>query len=53
MNLPRMLEDTVKRYRDKTALTLGEQRLSYAELDEYSNRVANALIKMVDYFVRH
>jgi long-chain acyl-CoA synthetase len=41
-----MLEETVGRYRDKTAIALGECRLSYAELDEHSNRVANALIKM-------
>ena len=46
MNLKLMLEETVERYRDKTAIALGECWLSYAELDEYSNKVANALIKM-------
>ena len=41
-----MLEETVARYGEKTAFVLGEHRLSYAELDEASNRIANALIKM-------
>jgi long-chain acyl-CoA synthetase len=46
MNLKLMLEETVRQYGGKTALVLGECRLSYAELDEASNKVANALIKM-------
>ncbi len=46
MNLKQMLEETAKRYGGKTAIVLGERRLSYAELDEASNKVANALIKM-------
>jgi len=45
-NLKQMLEETAKRYGGKTAIVLGERRLSYAELDEASNKVANALIKM-------
>lgn len=46
MNLKLMLEKTAKQYRRKTAFALGEHRLSYAELNEASNKVANALIKM-------
>jgi len=46
MNLKAMLEEAAKHYRRKTAIALGDRRLSYAELDEASNKVANALIKM-------
>jgi len=46
MTLKQMLEETAKRYGKKAAIVLGERRLSYAELDEASNKVANALIKM-------
>jgi len=46
MNLKVMLEETAKHYRGKTAIALGDRRLSYAELDEASNKIANALIKM-------
>ena len=46
MNLKIMLEETAKHYRGKTAIALGDRRLSYAELDEASNKIANALIKM-------
>jgi len=46
MNLGLMLEKTVNKYAGKTAIVMGERRLSYAELDEASNKVANALIKM-------
>ena len=46
MNLKLMLEETVRRYGRKTAIALGDHRLSYAELDEASNKVANALIEM-------
>ncbi|MFC1897467.1 class I adenylate-forming enzyme family protein [Chloroflexota bacterium] len=41
-----MLEETVRRYGSKTAIVSGDHRLSYAELDEASNKVANALIKI-------
>lgn len=44
MSLKLMLEEVAQRYGDKTAIILGEQRLSYAELDAASNKVANALI---------
>ena len=46
MNLKAMLEEVAKHYGEKTAIVLGDRRLSYAELDGASNKVANALIKM-------
>ena len=46
MNLKLMLEQTVKQYGGKTAVAMGDSRLSYAQLDEASNKVANALIGM-------
>lgn len=46
MNLRTMLDETVRRYPDKMAIALGERRLSYAELDELSNRVASGLMKI-------
>ncbi len=46
MNLKAMLEESAKHYGGKTAIVLGDRRLSYAELDKASNKVANALIKM-------
>lgn len=41
-----MLERTAVQFAGKTAIVMGERRVSYAELEEASNRVANALIKM-------
>ncbi|MFC1983530.1 class I adenylate-forming enzyme family protein [Chloroflexota bacterium] len=41
-----MLEETVKRHGRKTAIASGDHRLSYTELDEASNKIANALIKI-------
>ena len=46
MNLKVMLEETVRRYPDKTAIFLENRKLSFAELDEASNKVANTLLKM-------
>ncbi|MFC1932449.1 class I adenylate-forming enzyme family protein [Chloroflexota bacterium] len=46
MNLNLMLEKVAKQYRGKTAIVMDDCRLSYADLDEASNRMANALIKM-------
>lgn len=46
MNLKMMLRDTVSKHAGKTAMVMGEHRMSYAELDETSNKVANALIGM-------
>lgn len=41
-----MLARLAARYGDKTAIVFEEQRLSYSHLDEASNKMANALIKM-------
>ncbi|GAH67766.1 unnamed protein product, partial [marine sediment metagenome] len=46
MNLGQMLEEVVGGYGKKTAIVSGDRRLSYAELDEASNKVANSLISM-------
>ena len=46
MNLKLMLEQSAKRYGGKTAVAMGDSRLSYAQLDEASNKVANALMGM-------
>jgi long-chain acyl-CoA synthetase len=46
MNLKSMLENTAARSGDKTAIIMGERRVSFIQLEEDSNRVANALIKM-------
>jgi long-chain acyl-CoA synthetase len=46
MNLKAMLETAAEHYGEKTAIVLGNRRLSYAALDEASNKVANALIKI-------
>jgi len=45
MNLKQMLGKVVERYGRKTAIVFGKRRLSYAELEEDSNKVASALIK--------
>ena len=44
MNLKQILEITAGEVPQKTALVLGSQRVTYRELSEASNRVANALI---------
>lgn len=41
-----MLEETAGHYAGKTAIVLNDRRLSYAELDEASNKVANALMEL-------
>lgn len=46
MNLIVMLENALEKYADKAAIVMGERRVSFTELDEASNRVANALIEM-------
>ncbi len=46
MDLRLMLEKTAKKYPEKTAIVSGERRVTYAELEEVSNRVANALMGM-------
>lgn len=39
-----MLREAAQKYKSKTALTMGNQRLSFAELDQASNKMANALV---------
>ncbi|MBE0431098.1 MAG: AMP-binding protein [Dehalococcoidia bacterium] len=46
MNIKQMLERTAGQMPDNTAVVLGSQRVSYRELDESSNRLANALIEL-------
>lgn len=46
MNLKQLLERTASEMPQNTAIVLGSQRVSYRELDETSNRVANALISL-------
>ena len=46
MNLNQMMREKARQYGEKTAVVCDERRLSYAELDEASNKVANALLEM-------
>jgi long-chain acyl-CoA synthetase len=46
MNIKEMLEKTAREVPQKAAIVLGPQRVSYQELDERSNRIANALISL-------
>jgi long-chain acyl-CoA synthetase len=46
MNIEQALEDTAREIPHKEAIVLGAQRVTYGELDETSNRVANALLKL-------
>lgn len=43
MRVERFLEDSARRFPDKTAIVAGDRRLSYAELDRAADRVASAL----------
>ncbi|MCX6010640.1 MAG: AMP-binding protein [Chloroflexi bacterium] len=45
-NLKQMLERTASEVPQQTALVLGPRRVSYRELDETSNKIANALINL-------
>jgi acyl-CoA synthetase (AMP-forming)/AMP-acid ligase II len=45
-NLKLMLEKTASEVPQQTAIVLGSRRVSYRELDETSNRIANALISL-------
>ncbi|PQP19029.1 long-chain-fatty-acid--CoA ligase [Rhodococcus opacus] len=44
LNLSVLLEDSVRRYPDRDALVLGDQRQSYAELNRQANKIANLLV---------
>jgi len=46
MNIKQTLEDTASEIPQREAIVLGAQRITYGALDETSNRVANALLKM-------
>ncbi|OGN97666.1 MAG: hypothetical protein A2Z77_04695 [Chloroflexi bacterium RBG_13_51_36] len=46
MNLKLMLEETASEVPQQTAIVLGPRKVSYRELDETSNRIANALISL-------
>jgi long-chain acyl-CoA synthetase len=45
-DLKQMLEAAAERYAGNTAIVCGDSRISYAELDESANRLANAFIGM-------
>jgi long-chain acyl-CoA synthetase len=46
MNIKHTLENTARKIPHKEAIILGNRRITYGELDEVSNKVANALLKM-------
>ena len=46
MNLKQMLAAAAARYAGKTAIILDDRRLSYADLETASNKIAHALIEM-------
>jgi long-chain acyl-CoA synthetase len=46
MNLKQMLEKTASEVPENTAIVLGSRRVSYRELDETANKIANALISL-------
>ena len=46
MNLKQILEMTAREVPHKAALVLGSRKVTYQELDESSNRIANLLIGM-------
>ncbi|MGH3505979.1 MAG: AMP-binding protein, partial [Nocardioidaceae bacterium] len=43
-NLAVMLEDSARKVPDRTAVVLGDLRLSYAQVDAMANRIANLLV---------
>lgn len=46
MNLKQMLERTASEVPQNTAIVLGSRKVSYRELDETANKIANALISL-------
>jgi len=46
MKINQALEDAAQQFPHKEAIILGNRRLTYAQLDEASNRVANALLDL-------
>jgi len=45
LNLSILLEDSARHHPDRAALVLGDQRLSYAQVDAAANQVANLLVE--------
>jgi fatty-acyl-CoA synthase len=43
-NLATLLEDSATKYPDRTAVVLGDTRLTYAQVDSFANMVANLLV---------
>ncbi|MGY2701475.1 long-chain-fatty-acid--CoA ligase [Nocardioides sp. HB32] len=43
-NLASLLEDSAAQYPDRTAIVLGDTRMSYAEVDSFASTVANLLV---------
>ncbi|MFF5296408.1 long-chain-fatty-acid--CoA ligase [Paractinoplanes globisporus] len=45
LNLSVLLEDSARNYPERAAVVLGDQRLSYAQVDAAANQVANLLVE--------
>ena len=43
LNIATLLESSAREYNNDIAIVFGDQRLSYAELDDAANRIANGL----------
>src|SRR3954469_8101389 len=46
LNLAMVLTENAERFPDRTAVILGERKLSYLELERVTNRLANSLVKL-------
>ncbi len=46
MDLKSVLEESARRFGDKTAILMGEQSVSFRQLNEDANRIAHALLKL-------
>ncbi|HTM52910.1 MAG TPA: long-chain fatty acid--CoA ligase [Pirellulales bacterium] len=46
LNLAMVLTENAERFPDRTAVILGERKLSYQELETVTNRLANSLVKL-------
>ena len=46
MDLKAVLEESAKHFGDKSAIIMGDQRVSFQQLNQDANRVAHALIKL-------
>ena len=47
------LQSSAERFPDKVALICDGQRLTYAQIEEQANRVANGLLQSVGHLCRH